>query len=92
MSFESDIQKDLKILQQEKQNTVDKNNINPEKILKTPENFRKQLTTIRLIVGYDFQHGTFDASANDGKGGYINKIVTIVQGGPDQIVPPSHSF
>lgn len=87
MLYDSKIKKSLKILQQENQNTIDQQKIDAPQPILTPENLTKPLITINLIVGYDFQHGVFDPSANNGQGGYINKIVNIIQGGPNQIVP-----
>ena len=87
MLYDSQIKKNLKILEQENQNTIDQKSISIPVPILTPENLTKPLVTINLIVGYDFQHGTFDPSANNNKGGYINPIVNIIQGGPNQIVP-----
>ena len=75
------------ILEQGNQNTINTTNIDKVDNILTPENFNKQVITLNLIVGYDFQHGVFDPSANKGKGGYFNPIINIIAGGPNQIVP-----
>ena len=87
MLYDSQIKKNLKILEQENQNTIDQKSISIPVPILTPENLTKPLLTINLIVGYDFQHGIFDPASNNGEGGYINKIVNIIQGGPNQIIP-----
>lgn len=85
MLYDSQIKKILKINTQENQNTIDTQDINKTNLILNPENFVKDTVVLPLIVGYDFRHGVFDPHANNGKGGYINSIVLITTGGPNEV-------
>lgn len=85
MNYDSQIKKLLKILERENQNTNDIASINQDNLTLSPDSFNKKTVIFNLFVGYDFQHGIFDPSANNKQGGYINPKVKILRGGPNQI-------
>ena len=87
MKYDTSIKKVLHIQQRENQNTIDTDNLKKNDLLQTQENFRKQVIVIKLLVGYDFANRVFDPNSNDGKGGYINPLVNIISGGPQNLNP-----
>jgi hypothetical protein len=80
MLYDSQTKKVLKIIETENQTTLNITKLKKISYLLRPENFRKEVSIVNVISGFNIQSGTTKPD------GFVNPLVTILSGIP-QLLP-----